>query len=187
MLERVGLEPPYVLGVGAGDPRKNLGFLHRVAQAWRVTKRPPLHFVVVGSGAPRLYRRAEPTDPAPTNLFRELGRVSDAELRALYTGALALCFPSIDEGVGLPPLEAMACGTPALVGPYGAAREVLADAAHHLSLDPEIWVAVLERLLDHGDARRHQVQRGLQHVTGRTWDRAAARVLEICGDLPQRS
>ena len=186
-LTRASLTPPYVLGVGAGDPRKNLGFLSRVARAWQSSRKDALQFVAVGAGTGRIYRRAALGDPAPSDLERALGRVSDAELRALYTGAVALCFPSIDEGIGLPPLEAMACGTPALVGPYGSAREVLADAAQHLPLEPEAWVEAIGRLLEDGEARRRQVDCGLRHVAERTWDRAASRVVEICGDAARRS
>jgi glycosyltransferase involved in cell wall biosynthesis len=109
--ERYGLPESYLLWVGGmrtPDPRK------RVAELARAARTMPL--VLVG----------------PTSRWaRELpqvtltGQVSDDELAAIYTGAHALVFPSDEEGFGLPPVEALACGTPVVASDVPALREVL--------------------------------------------------------------
>ena len=142
---RRSLPGPFLLAVGAGDPRKNLPFLGRVLRLWRERGERPPPLVVVGEPHPHLFTAAGGW-PADVDV-RVLGRVDDVELHALYTAATALCFPSRAEGFGRPPLEALACGTPAVVADYAAAREVLGDAAHILPLEPDLWVDVLRSLL----------------------------------------
>ncbi len=138
---RRGLPGPFLLTVGAGDPRKNLPFLGRVLRRWRERGAEPPPLVVVGRPSPRLFTSAEGW-PGGVDV-RVLGRVDDTELHALYTAASALCFPSLAEGFGRPPLEAVACGTPAVVADYAAAGEVLGGAARIVPLRPDAWVDAL--------------------------------------------
>jgi glycosyltransferase involved in cell wall biosynthesis len=113
--ERYGLPGDYLLWVGGlehPDPRK------RVAELVRAPRTLPLVLV----GAVREWtRRLEGVTLT--------GRVDDEELAALYSGARALVFPSDDEGFGLPPVEALACGTPVVVFDVPVLREVLGDRA----------------------------------------------------------
>jgi glycosyltransferase involved in cell wall biosynthesis len=108
---RYGLPECYLLWVGglrSPDPRK------RVAELTRAARTMPL--VLVGPASPWAHEL-----PAVT----VTGEVSDDELAAIYTGAHALVFPSDEEGFGLPPIEALACGTPVVACDVPAVREVL--------------------------------------------------------------
>jgi glycosyltransferase involved in cell wall biosynthesis len=109
--ERYGLPDSYLLWVGGlvcPDPRK------RVAELARAARTMPL--VLVGPAGP--WARELPA-------VTVTGEVSDDELAAIYTGAHALVFPSDEEGFGLPPVEALACGTPVVACDVPALREVL--------------------------------------------------------------
>lgn len=169
-----GLAGPFLLTVGAGDPRKNLPFLGRVLRRWRERGEEPPPLVVVGEPAPHLFT---PAGGWPEDVdVRVLGRVDDAELHALYTAASVLCFPSRAEGFGRPPLEALACGTPAVVADYGAAAEVLGDTARIVPLDPDAWVDALGDVL--GAGRR--AEEGGALTARYRWDAAADAIREAC-------
>jgi glycosyltransferase involved in cell wall biosynthesis len=170
----------YVLYVGARKRHKNLELLVR---AWGVLPpgdRPPL----VLSGPP--WREDSPL----ARLARELGvddslRFSgdvhdEVALSCLYSGAALVVQPSLAEGFGLPPLEAMACGVPVLSSDAGSLPEVLGDAAVFLPpRDPEAWAAgVLELLAD--DPRRATLgARGRARAATYTWARTAERTRAI--------
>jgi glycosyltransferase involved in cell wall biosynthesis len=90
------------------------------------------------------------------------------------TAALAYVFPSLYEGFGLPPLEAMACGTPVVSSMAGALRETIGDAA--IAIDPtddDMMIAALERVIEDESTRRDLVARGYERVKLFTWQRTA--------------
>ena len=108
------------------------------------------------------------------------GYVDDADLPALYSAATVFVYPSLYEGFGLPPLEAMACGTPVISSNAASLPEVVGDAA--LSVDPtdidaltQALVEVLSSPEQHEDLR----QRGLRRVAQFSWDRCAAETLSV--------
>jgi glycosyltransferase involved in cell wall biosynthesis len=118
---RFSLPEQYLVWVGAmqtPDPRK------RVAALARTTRSMPL--VLVGPTAPWAHKLPD---------VKLTGAVSDDELAAIYTGAHALVFPSDDEGFGLPPVEALACGTPVVASDVPALREVLSGRATLSAVD----------------------------------------------------
>lgn len=174
---RFGVDGSYFLYVGALHPRKNLS---RVLQAFtRVQASAPGARLVI----------AGPPSWGATDVLREVltrsgdgvvftGYVSDADLRALYQGALALVFPSIYEGFGLPALEAMALGTPVITSNVSSLPEVVGDAA--LLVDPlsinEIANA-MQRLLEDVQLREEMVQRGLSRSRLFSWDETAKSTL----------
>ncbi|MBX6365166.1 MAG: glycosyltransferase family 4 protein [Gemmatimonadetes bacterium] len=206
--ERYALPERFLLAVGAGDPRKNLGFLEAVRDAWPEAGGEPPPLVLVGEPAARVHppgaRRlapvaqrsssgAGPTPPAaPTHVpggsggAQFLGRVPDDELHALYTAASALCFPSLAEGFGRPPLEALACGTPAVAADYAAAADVLGRWLPVLPLDPALWARTLAELVVPGPARDAAVARGRGLARRFDWDAAAAQVLSACQAAARR-
>ena len=126
---RLGLDEPYLLCVGAHDPRKDAAFLLRVHL--RLLPAFPHRLVLVGAPHPNLGSVTLPELPSVVCP----GRVEDDDLVALYTGAAALAFPSRLEGFGLPPLEARACGTPAVVSDLPVLHESTAGAATFVALD----------------------------------------------------
>jgi len=109
-----------------------------------------------------------------------LGYLEPEDVPALYRGALAMAFPSLYEGFGSPPLEAMACGCPVASSTRGSLAEVLGDAA--LSFDPESAddiAAAIARLAEDGALRERLIERGLERARGFTWEAAARRHLEL--------
>lgn len=182
---RRDLPGPYLLALGGRSARKNLAFLLEVLARWRERGPRPPPLVVVGEEYAHLHTRAAGDGRAGAEV-RFVGHVDDAELHALYTGAAAFCFPSLAEGFGRPPLEAMACGTPALAADYGAAAEVLGDAALVLPLQPDAWIDALARLL-HDDAERDRLcARGRAHSERFRWEAAADELWEACREAARR-
>lgn len=105
-----------------------------------------------------------------------LGHVPAAELAALYRGALALVFPSLFEGFGMPPLEAMACGTPVAVSGAGAVREVVADCGVVFDPGDEDAIAgAIARVTTDHELRAKLRAAGLRHAAGFTWQTTAER------------
>ena len=171
--------PAYLLCVGSLEPRKNLS---RLLQAWaRVQSCLPddVELVVAGAqGNARVFETVSFDSPPPRVLFT--GYVSDQQLPYLYAGALALVYPSLYEGFGLPPLEAMACGTPVVTSRTTSLPEVVGDAAVLVNPeDVESIAAGVLRLVSSETLRRTLVERGLRRVREITWERAAGQTLQV--------
>lgn len=175
ILGRHGLEPGrYALVVGNPAAHKNLAALTGAAA---LLGRRGLTLAVAGAADPSVFRAGG--GPA-ADAGRILGRVSDAELRALYENALCLIFPSRYEGFGLPPLEAMTCGCPLVAAHAGAVPEVCGEAA--LWFDPqrpETLAEALERLLDEEGLAEGMRTAGLKRAANYTWEKAALTLLSL--------
>jgi glycosyltransferase involved in cell wall biosynthesis len=143
VLHRYGLTE-YVLLVGASFPHKNV---ERAIQAWAAVSEtlPGLKFVIAGGRAQYLEKLRQTVAGSKTNGVEFLGYVPREDLIALYSGARALVYPSLYEGFGLPPLEAMACGCPAIVSNTSSLPEVCGDAAYYV--DPSSPDAIAEAIL----------------------------------------
>jgi alpha-1,3-rhamnosyl/mannosyltransferase len=181
--ERYGLPERYVLYVGANKPHKNI---ERLLRAWErlINEQqidPDLLLVLAGHTDPA-YPQAQ-TFVVERNLgarVRFLNDLADADLPALYSGALCFVFPSYYEGFGLPPLEAMACGTPVLCSYAGGLAEAVGSAA--LTVDPFSFLEIAEglaRLLHNPALRRMLSARGLQRARTFTWQRTAEQTLDV--------
>jgi glycosyltransferase involved in cell wall biosynthesis len=161
-LARLGISRPYAVAVGTLEPRKNLA---RLLQAWSDVADSLRMWTLVLAGPPGWGPQLPPAAGVVP-----IGWVGDATLPGLLAGAEVFCYPSLYEGFGLPPLEAMAAGTPALVGGYPAAEEVLGDAC--MVVDPEDTSALgagLERLAHDGRLRRRLSLAGKTRAAGYTW------------------
>lgn len=140
---RHGLDRPYVMHVGADDPRKDV--VTAIAAHCAVVGGVPHDLVLVGRAHPTF----SPVTVPDVATVRRLGYVGDDDLPALLTGASALLFPSHYEGFGLPPLEAMACGTPAVVSDLPVLRESTWDLARYVPAgDVSAWAGALREVLD---------------------------------------
>lgn len=111
---------------------------------------------------------------------RLLDYVTEEELIALYNGAQAFVFPSLDEGFGLPPLEAMACGAPVVASDASCIPEVVGDAAFLADCrTPDSLADALLYLYHNETLRRELREKGLQHVKKFRWEDAARKTLEV--------
>jgi glycosyltransferase involved in cell wall biosynthesis len=165
-LSRMGILGPFVLAVGTIEPRKNLS---RLLKAWTAAADSLSGWTLVLAG-PRGWGPELP----PTRSVVPIGWVGDETLPGLLAAAELFCYPSLYEGFGLPPLEAMAAGTPALVGRYSAAEEVLGDAA--LLVDPrdeEALADALSTMVSDHSLRRQLALRGRARAVGYSWERTA--------------
>lgn len=178
VLAKHGLEPArYALVVGNPAAHKNLAALTAAAD---VLGRHGLVLAVAGAADPAVFRAG---GGVAAEAARVLGRVSDAELRALYENTLCLIFPSRYEGFGLPPLEAMACGCPVIAAHAGAVPEVCGPAA--LWFDPSQPATLrdaLARLIEEDGLREGMRRAGLDRAQDFTWDRAARTLLSLIED-----
>jgi glycosyltransferase involved in cell wall biosynthesis len=173
-LERLGLKPRgYVLALANTQPHKNVRVL---LEAFRHPSLQQLKLVLFGSEGPEAFEaRGLAVPPGVIHA----GRVSDAELRGLYDQALCLGFPSTTEGFGLPPLEAMQVGCPAVVAPCGALPEVCGPAALYADPgNPQAWVQAIADLAGNTIHREERVAAGRSRAAMFTWDRAAGRLIE---------
>lgn len=112
------------------------------------------------------------------------GRVSDAELTALMGAALCFAMPSTTEGFGLPPLEAMALGCPAVVARCGALPEVCGDAALYAAPDqPEQWRAAFLRLAADAGLRALLAEQGREQAQAMSWERAGDQLMDVLREV----
>lgn len=165
------LDRPYALWVGATEVSKNVGLL---LDAWSTTAPGGLTLAIVGPAGrdhPILLERA--SGMGSRIVIR--GEVDDAELERWYGHASVFLFPSLTEGFGFPPLEAMMRGIPVIAARAGALPEVLGDAAlFHDPDDHHTLRSHIETLIDDQRARDAQVQRGRDQTERYRWELAAA-------------
>ena len=173
--DRYNLPEAFVLFVGTVEPRKNLQRLIRaVAQlrqrgcGTRLVLVGPNGWLINGS----LEREIEALDLK--EVVQNLGYVPQADLPGIYSLATLFAFPSLYEGFGLPPLEAMACGTPVLTSCNSAMAEICGEAAW--LVDPQEEEAIadgLACLLKDADKRAHLRQLGLAQAQKYSWEQTA--------------
>jgi hypothetical protein len=136
-----------------------------------------MDIAVAGGLNGRVFQGAGAAQDGPV---RRLGRVTDAELRALYEAAACLLFPSRYEGFGLPPVEAMACGCPVIAEGSGAVAEICGDGALYAPFG-EGAAAALARLLDEPGLAAGLVARGHAQAARHHWDGAAEDLVAAIG------
>jgi len=166
---RLGLPERFILFVGTIEPRKNLETL---LDAWVLMRdRPDL--VVVGSWGWN-YQAVRDKMARLGPRLHHLDSVDPDELPALYNLARVFAHPAWYEGFGLPPLEAMACGTPAVVSDRSSLPEVVGDAAMVVPADqPDAWRKALERVMGDTQLAADLRHRGILRAAEFSWDRAA--------------
>ncbi len=182
VMQQYNIPEAYILIVGTIEPRKNVnGLLHAFHHLRTKYNLTDVGLVIAGSHG-WLYEEIMET-VSKLGLQKStyfLGRVPDENLRKLYVGARCLIHPAHYEGFGLPPLEAMACGTPTIVSNISSLPEVVGDAA--LLVDPnnpeEIAVA-LQRLLTNPELHAELRAKGLQRAHCFSWEMAAQSTLEV--------
>ena len=174
VLLRNGLRRPYFLAVGSLQPRKNL---LRLIEAYADVRRlhPEINLVIVGPGGFRASRiRDAIVERGLSDTVRWLGYVTDSDLAAIYSAAIALVYPSVYEGFGLPVIEAMACGRPVIAANTSSLPEVAGDAGILVDpLDVSGLRDAMMRVLDDPQAARDLGARGLARAAQFSWRRSA--------------
>jgi glycosyltransferase involved in cell wall biosynthesis len=175
---------PFAVSVGTVSTRKN----HAVAVR-AVAKVPDVELVIVGPAGDASASVARLADElGVTHRVHFRGAVSDDQLADLVGRALVLVHPSTDEGFGLPPLEAMTAGTPAIVSRCGSLPEVVGDAAVIVDHDDaDGWAAAIDRIRTDDDLRSGLVRRGKARAAVFTWEETARRLRAIHLDVVRPS
>jgi len=174
---RFGLDRPYVLAVGTLEPRKNLLGAVRGLRAAGLGDEVALVIAGAQGWKNETFEREAPRAGVPLVMT---GRVSDDELVGLYAGARCLVFPSLYEGYGLPPLEAMACGCPVVSSDRSGLPEVVGDAGLLVDpLDPEAIGAAIRTLVTDEEYRETLRERALARAAKLSWDHVAARTVDV--------
>lgn len=168
----------YCVIVGSLDPRKNLQCALEAID--RLEHLPHVKFVIVGGRNPRVFNseHGERTEHSKRVLWA--GFVSDGELKALYENAGCLVFPSLYEGFGLPPLEAMYCGCPVIASSRTSIPEACGDAAMYCDATSADDIAEKVSLMMTDDWLRQRYRaKGLAHAREYRWEHSAQKLLDI--------
>ncbi len=170
----------YVLALGTVEPRKNLPALVRAFAALAGADLD-IRLVIAGGngwGSEELTRAIDASKVR--NRITRLGYVTTTQRNDLLAGATVFAYPSIYEGFGLPPLEAMAAGVPVVASSAGSLPEVLGSAAHLVDpFDDEALAAALTQMSSDSEARTRHIDAGLDRVRLYSWDAAAAELIDL--------
>jgi glycosyltransferase involved in cell wall biosynthesis len=183
--ERYQLSHTYLLYVGNIKPHKNLERLVEAFHMVREQGRPELELLIIGDEISNLQSLRRAVHKHQLHRYvRFLGFVPDKTLAVLYRLASVFVFPSLYEGFGLPPLEAMASGTPVVTSNVSSLPEVVGDAA--ILVDPYRAEAIADGILQvlrSTHLRDELRERGLARVKAYSWHRSAQRVREVYGEV----
>lgn len=186
ILARYQIQYPYLLYAGTIRPQKNLP---RLVEAFAVARADleahpyysDLRLIIIGDEISKYPELRQTVAKCRVEEYvRFLGFVPLKTMRALYESAAAFVFPSLYEGFGLPPLEAMACGTPVLTSNVSSLPEVVGDAA--LLVNPENVFDIakgIRELLINEDLRQELIEAGYRQVQRFSWEDTACRVLKV--------
>ena len=181
--QEYALPTRYLLYMGGFDVRKNVT---GVVQAFAQVELPGVDLVVAG----KLPLVDTPFAPDPRRVAQEMGIsgrvhfpgwIDEPDAPALYSGAIAFVFPSCYEGFGLPPLEAMACGTPVIVANTGSLPEVVGDGG--LCVDPQDMAALSQAMgavVLNGALREQLSRAALARARTFSWQQTAQATLDAC-------
>ena len=173
--QRFGIEDDFLLFVGTLEPRKNLLTLLRAfAQILKETNLRPQLVVAGGEGWLMDETFALMCDEGLRERLCLTGYLHDEDLRALFSSCRAFIYPSLYEGFGLPPLEAMACGAPVIASRVPALQETLGESALLVDpLDANALANTIVALLQDGTRRDEVIENGQARIKAFSWDRAA--------------
>jgi len=176
-------DKPYILYVGSERPRKNLDGL---IEAFAILGKdfPELELVKIGtSGRSEEYRydtmkKLDNLGITQNVIF--IGHIPELDLAYYYSSALLLAYPSLYEGFGLPPVEAMACGCPVVTSDNSSLPEIMGDAGIMVNpYDTDSLAQAMREVLTDSKLRNDMVSKGLKQVKKFSWDRAAIETQEV--------
>lgn len=184
VVDRLGLSKnAYLLFVGSPTPNKNI---NRAIEAIATMGERAPKFAIVGAAASSVFKEDTQSGGTghPDHRVVFTGRLSDEEIAALYGNATALLFPSLYEGFGIPPLEAMFLGCPVLSSNIAPAREVCGDAA--LYFDPNLTAQIVKSIDDLAQTpglRSRMIDKGRERAAEFSWNKSARALLTAISDL----
>jgi glycosyltransferase involved in cell wall biosynthesis len=176
----LGMPEGYLLYVGTLEPRKNVGALLDAWQALRAEdpETPPL--VLAGPAGWESERMKRRVESLAAQGLRFVGRVERSRLARLFQAARVFVYPSLYEGFGLPPAEALACGVPVVVSSSSSLPEVVGDAG--LKVDPgdtEALAGAIRAVLDDPVRAAEMAARGIERASRFRWEKAAREMEEV--------
>ena len=176
-----GIDGQYFLYLGTLEPRKNIV---RLIQAYALLSKRCADVPVLCIAGRKGWQFEQIFETVKENRLQDrvifTGYVPAQDAPPLLAGALAFVFPSLYEGFGLPPLEAMACGTPVIVSSMASLPEVVGDAGILVDpLDVAKIADAMQTMMEDEALRQKLVEAGPQRAATFTWDRAAAELLEV--------
>jgi glycosyltransferase involved in cell wall biosynthesis len=185
VLNTHGLRPGgYLLNVGTLEPRKNLERTVRAYAALPPNMRAEFPLVIVGASGWRTQGIESVIGPlVARGEVKVLGYLARDELAAVTAGAAAMAYPSLYEGFGLPPLEAMGCGVPVIASTASSLPEVVGDAGLLVDpLDVDAIAGAMHTMLEDADLRSRLSARSIERAARFTWDACAAQTFAAYRD-----
>ena len=165
------LDKPFVLAVSSLSPNKNFG---AIIDALQWLNGASFNLVIAGGTNPRIFARDQ--KPLP-DFVKHVGYVSDGELKSLYEHASCFIYPSLYEGFGLPPLEAMTCGCPVISSERASLPEVCGDAALYCDpTDPKSLATQIAKIMAQPALRNELSRRGRERAQMFSWKQCAQEV-----------
>lgn len=179
---RLNISKPYILYVGTIEPRKNLVRMIRAFEHLKKEYGIPHQLVLAGGDGwqnEEIYQTASQVSCSDELIFT--GYLADGEKNTLYRNAAAFVFPSLYEGFGMPPLEAMLSGCPVVCADAASLPEVVGDAAQMVDpLDEEKIAAGILQVLSDESYAAGLVRKGYKQAEKFSWDASAQRLTDVC-------
>lgn len=186
LFHKHGITKPYILYVGTLEPRKNLMRLMNAFEKLKQTEGIPHQLVLAGGKGWNSEDILEHTQKNPDILT--IGYVTNAEKNVLYQNASLFAFPSLYEGFGIPPLEAMHFGCPVVCANAASLPEVVGDAAELVDpMEVDSIAAGMLRVLTDESYRMELVQRGYTQAKKFNWEDSANKLMQICREVLEES
>ena len=189
--QRLGIADEFVLFVGTIEPRKNLSALlaayEETTRALSGARRAPQLVIAGGKGwlTEEFYARVA-ASPLRERILLP-GYLADEDLAALYSSCCVFVYPSLAEGFGLPPLEAMACGAPVIASRIPALSETLGEGARLVApADTHALAQSIIELARSEEARRRLAASGLRRAAAFSWERTAQMTREVYAEALER-
>lgn len=178
--KNLDLPDKYILAVGTLEPRKNLQTLFK---AFAILKNSDLHLCVVGGIGWKSSKIFKSIPGDIKGRIHFLGYRSSPELPEIYSRAIMLVYPSLYEGFGIPPLEAMACGCPVITSKISSLPEVVGDAA--ILIDPNNSQQIADSIetLSSEEIRSDLIKKGYERLRKFSWEKSAGVILENIRNL----
>ncbi len=172
------IDSPYILTVSSLEPRKNL---KRLLSAYKDLKLDGVKLVIVGAPN-KIFREEETTEYFDDVIY--WGYAEENELISLYQNALLFVFPSLYEGFGIPPLEAMYCGCPVTSSNADSLKEVCDEAAFYFDpLDTNSIKKAMIYLINNDEERSKLIEKGYKNAERFSWDKSVEKLLTIISKL----